>query len=97
MGRKNKDYDMEEVADKVCLEDFIVPQKIVAFREYYKPVPRLGLNTIAFTDAKLREFFKAYITKVGDPLAVYVERLENLGFKMQVSILGEPAILVEER
>ena len=97
MGKKNKNFDMDEMADKVCIEDFIVPQKIVAFREYYKPVSRLGLNTVAFTDAKLREFFKAYITKVGDPLAVYVERLENLGYKMQVSILGEPAILVEER
>lgn len=97
MGKRNKDYDMEEVADKVCLEDFIVPQKIVAFREYYKPVAQQGLNTEVFTDARLREFFKAYITKVGDPLAVYVERLENLGFKMRVSIMGEPAILVEER
>jgi len=87
----------DEKKDGVTLEDFIIPQKIVAFKNYYRPVEKESLATSVFTDATLRQFFKAWPCTLGDPLRIYLQRLENLGFKMRVSISGEPAIFVEER
>lgn len=97
MGNKKQRYEESQDENKVTLEDFIIPQKIKAFTAHYKPANRQTLTTIAFDDSRLREFFKAWITKVGDPLAIYVERLEALGYVMTVGIMGEPVIIVEEK
>lgn len=80
---------------KVTIDDFIIPQKVTAFTTAYRPAKKQALTSEVFTDTRLREFFNAYVTKVGDPLAEYISRLERLGYKMQVSLTGEPAIIVE--
>lgn len=87
-----------EVA-KITLRDFIVPQKVSAFAQAYNPAPDTLDDTSpyveAFDDSRLREFFKAYVCGLGDPLALYVEDLVMLGFRMRVSLAtGEPCIFV---
>lgn len=88
----------EQIQEKVTLEDFVVPQKIYAFIEYYRPVEKQTQTCEVFNDARLREFFKAVpIPGLGDPLKIYLERLADAGFKMRVSLTGEPAIFAEEK
>lgn len=85
-----------EVA-KVSLGDFIVTEKVAAFVAAYKPAPEGWDDTYesveTFDDARLREFFKAYVCGLGDPLALYIEDLMLAGFRMKVSMAtGEPCI-----
>lgn len=103
MARKNRKHrdevdDLNPEKDGASLEDFIVPQKIAAFADAYEPC-RTDEATDKFTDARLREFFKAYVCNYGDPLSVYLDRLANLSppFVMEVSITGEPALHVRRR
>lgn len=93
--KQNNDYNNMQQGEKVTIDDFIIPQKVTAFTTAYRPAKKQTLTSEVFTDTRLREFFKAYVTKVGDPLAEYISRLERLGYKMQVSLTGEPAIIVE--
>jgi hypothetical protein len=76
------------------LADFIVPQKVDAFCNAYTPCDYEDETTEVFTDARLREFFKAWICPLGDPLATYLTLLSARGYTMRVSITGEPAIFV---
>ena len=78
-----------EVA-KVSLRDFVVPDKVSAFVRAYAPAPP-GMDDTSeyvesFDDERLRQFFKAYVCGLGDPLALYVEDLKMAGFQMQVSL-----------
>lgn len=91
MGRKNEN---EEQNGGICLEDFIVPEKINAFISYYKPAQDESSCDEVFSDAKLRQFFKAWPCSLGDPLSVYASKLETEGFNMGVSFSGEPAYFV---
>lgn len=80
----------------VTMEDFIIPQKVDAFTQNYKPVDTQTQTCEVFNDARLREFFKAVpIPDLGDPLVDYLEMLEARGFFMRVSLTGEPAIFCE--
>ena len=85
-----------EVA-KISLRDFIVPDKVSAFVRAYAPAPP-GMDDTSeyvesFDDERLRQFFKAYVCGLGDPLALYVEDLKMAVFQMQVSLgTGEPCI-----
>lgn len=81
----------------VTIEDFIIPQKIRAFSEAYQNVEEERFATLIFDEKRLRDFFKAFPCSLGDPLKGYLERLETLGFRMQVCTAGEPAIFVIEK
>ena len=93
---KRDNTEMQEQAG-TKLEDYIVPAKIDAFVRHYKPCDSEEMAEEVFTDARLREFFKAWPCGLGDPLAIYMARLDHEGYQMDVSITGEPALFVVER
>lgn len=99
-NKKNRDEMTDIMPDNegTSLEDFIVPQKITAFTNAYEPCQPYEA-TEKFDDARLREFFKAYVCTCGDPLSVYLDRLANLDppFVMTVAITGEPALHVRRK
>jgi len=113
MGRNKKktmdDYDWEDEPDvrdfqsepevaKISLRDFVVPEKVQAFVRAYRPCNEFAPGYESFTDAELREFFKAYVCGLGDPLALYVEDLKMADFQMTVSMAtGEPTIFAVRR
>ena len=86
--------DTQQQGDAVTINDFIVPQKVDAFCNAYAPCDYEDETTETFTDARLREFFKAWICPLGDPLTTYLTLLSARGYTMRVSITGEPAIFV---
>lgn len=88
MGKK-KDNEGEVST----LLDFIIPQKVDAFVEAYMPTDIESELTEYFTDAKLREFFKAWICPAGDPLKEYLNILCQHGFRMKVTMAGDVAVL----
>ena len=94
-----KDYEeMDEKDSEAKIESFIIPQKVSAFVKQYSPAPHETMATEVFTDARLRVFFQAYpILGVGDPLQFYIESLEANGFRMRVSLSGEPALFVVQK
>ena len=81
----------------VTLDDYYMPQKVAAFCSRYLQADEQTMQTEVFTEARLREFFKAYpIIMVGDPLTKYLDALAAHGITMQVTLTGEPAIIVNE-
>lgn len=86
-----KNKDTEEQGTTIL--DFVVPQKVDAFVEAFQPTDIESELTEFFTDSKLREFFKAWPCSLGDPLATYLDMLSQHGFRMRVTITGEPAVL----
>lgn len=78
------------------LADFVLEQKITAFVEAYQPCDE-KVASKWFDETKLRTFFKAYPCTLGDPLTIYLNRLEDKGFKMKVGAMEEPVIYVTER
>ncbi len=97
MARKKIDPMDEVEVQKATLEDFVIPQKVDAFCEAFQPVEQERLSTQQFDETRLRTFFKAYPCTLGDPLTIYLDRLEQKGFKMRVSLMNEPAIFVTEK
>ena len=90
----NGEQDAEEA---VKLEDFVVLEKVDAFCRAFQPGTE-DRHDERFADARLREFFKAYVCPSGDPLALYVERLALEGFKMVVDTgTCEPCIFAVRR
>lgn len=80
------------------IQDFYLPHKVAAFHQAYNPVDEETLQSETFSEARLREFFKAYVLPgVGDPLQLYLDALAAHGFHMSVTMAGEPAIIVEPR
>ncbi len=82
---------------KVTLSDFVIQEKVSAFVRAYNPAPPELDDTSpyveSFDDSRLREFFKAYVCGLGDPLDLYIEDLKLAGFRMSVSLAtGEPTI-----
>ena len=94
-GRKNRsDYDLvdnDEQAE-VTLQDFVIPAKIEAFCNQYEPQDHWTEDCEVFNDARLREYFKAIVCPLGDPLSLYLQELGYKGFHMQHDESGEPVI-----
>jgi len=90
---------MPEVeVEKVSLRDFTVPAKVPAFARAYAPCNEGDPGYEQFDDARLREVFKAYVCSLGDPLKLYVEDLQMVGFQMTCSMItGEPCIFARRR
>lgn len=89
-----KDNNEEENNSDISLEDFIIPDKLNAFIQYYKPAKDESTCDEVYTDVKLRQFFKAWPCTLGDPLSIYINLLRESGFIMKVSLSGEPAFFV---
>ena len=95
MARKKEAPEGNE-EQKATLADFVIEQKITAFTRTYQPcTARFATKT--FNETNLRTFFKAYPCTLGDPLTIYLNRLEEEGFKMEVDMMDEPCIFVCER
>ena len=71
---------------------------LVAFRNTFEPVSSEHLAQEVFTTGRLREYFQAWIIpKMPDPLPIYIEELDYMGFPMRTSFDGSPCILVRYR
>jgi hypothetical protein len=89
--RHQQDYEVSEKAE-VTLQDFVIPSKIQAFCNQYKPQDYWTEDCDVFTDYQLRTYFKAVVCPLGDPLSLYLQELEMRGFKMRNDECGEPVI-----
>lgn len=90
----NGEQDAEETAK---LEDFVVLEKVDAFCHTFQPGTQDRYDE-RFDDARLREFFKAYVCPCGDPLAIYIECMALEGFQMVVDTATcEPCIFAVRR
>lgn len=86
---------MEKETEKCKLDDFYIPQKVSAFCRSYVSCPNERDADEIFTDDKLRRYFQAYpVPGVGDLLLPYLDALEEEGFHLCTSVIGEPAIFV---
>lgn len=91
---KQRGYDIvdnDEQAE-VTLQDFVIPAKIEAFGNQYEPQNHWTDGCEVFNDARLREYFKAIVCPLGDPLSLYLQVLGYKGFHMQNDESGEPVI-----
>lgn len=91
---KQRGYDLinnDEQAE-VTLDDFVIPAKIEAFGNQYEPQNHWTDGCEVFNDARLREYFKAIVCPLGDPLSLYLQELGYKGFHMQNDESGEPVI-----
>lgn len=89
--------EIEEQEAKVSIEDFVSKHKVEAFCLSFIPSETESLATKVFNDAALRKYFQAFPRNIGDPLNVYLDMLEQKGYRMRTSIHGEPALFVQER
>lgn len=89
--------EKEENEDKVSIEDFVSRHKVDAFVTSYVPAESESGHTEVFNDARLRKYFQAFPRNIGDPLNVYLDRLEQKGYKLCTSVQGEPALIVRQR
>ena len=92
MSRKKQDIIENTEQPEVTLQDFVIPAKIEAFCEKYKPLSHWREDCDMFTDYQLRTYFKAVVCPLGDPLALYLQELALRGFKMKDDECGEPVI-----
>ena len=95
----SSEADAEPEVQKISLDDFTVKQKIAAFVHTYEPCTEFDPGAERFDDARLREYFKAYVTGLGDPLHLYVDALAIQGdFEMVTSLATDkPAIFARYR
>lgn len=95
---KNRKQKMELTdQSEVTLQDFVIPAKIQAFCNQYKPSDHWTEDCDVFTDYQLRSYFKAVVCPLGDPLSLYLQELALNGFKMKQDECGEPVIYVKMR
>ena len=94
MGKRKQN---EEGNAEVQLIDFVIPAKITAFCEQYKPISDWQEGCDTFTDSQLRAYFKATQCDLGDPLSLYLQALALHGFKMKNDVCGEPVIYAMAR
>lgn len=86
----------ESQAEAVTLRDFMVPEKVNAFVHSYEPCDEFTPGAERFDDARLREYFKAYVCPLGDPLSLYIEDLKLADFRMVTSVATNiPCIFVK--
>lgn len=89
---------MQPEVAKVSLEDFVIREKVAAFQRDYEPCDEFDGGAEAFDDGQLRMYFKAYVTGLGDPLALYVDDLKLAGFRMQTSVAtGKPTVFARRK
>ena len=91
MAKKNTEI-MNTGEAEVTLADYVIPAKIQAFVEQYRPIDHWIEGCDTFTDYQLRSYFKAVVTPLGDPLALYLQDLGYHGFRMRNDVCGEPVI-----
>lgn len=96
MAKKKTDTYEEAKEQGTSLDAFVIPQRIRAFADAYEPCQE-RLATESFDETRLRNFFKAWPTSLGDPLTLYLDALECHGFKLQVGRSGELSIFVVEK
>lgn len=98
MGKNRNKREMD-ITDQleVTLQDFVIPAKIQAFCDQYKPQGYWTEDCDVFTDYQLRSYFKAVVCPLGDPLSLYIQELEARGFKMHNDECGEPVIYCKAR
>ena len=91
---KQRGYDIvdNDGQAEVTLQDFVIPAKIEAFGNQYEPQNHWTDGCEVFNDARLREYFKAIVCPLGDPLSLYLQELGYKGFHMQTDESGEPVI-----
>lgn len=91
---KRQDRGMVELSEQseVTLQDFVIPAKIQAFCDKYKPLDHWREDCNVFTDYQLRTYFKAVVCPLGDPLSIYLQELAARGFRMKDDECGEPVI-----
>lgn len=83
---------------QVHLSDYVIEEKVSAFQRAYKPCNEFDPGYEAFDEARLRDFFKANVCGLGDPLKLYIEDLKLANFRMDVSrATGELCIFVMPR
>lgn len=71
---------------------------LAAFRNTYEAVGSEHLAQEIFTVGRLRQYFQAWIIpKMPDPLPVYIEELDYMGFPMRTSFDGSACIMVRYR
>jgi len=111
--KRKKQYDYDDWEDapddemvaegngdafQVHLSDYVIPEKVSAFVRAYKPCGEFAPGCEAFDEARLRDFFKATVCGLGDPLKLYLDDLKMAGFRMDVSVAtGEPTVFVMAR
>lgn len=89
---KSKQIEFIDSEPQTTLEDFVIPAKIAAFCDQYRPASQWSENCDVFTDYQLRSYFKAVVCPLGDPLSIYLQELASRGFHMHNDICGEPVI-----
>jgi len=83
--------------DIVKLENFVVTEKVDAFANAFATGSEDRYDE-RFDDARLREFFKAYVCPSGDPLVLYIELLATYGFHLEVdTVTCEPCIFARRK
>lgn len=101
MARKRKKIDWEDWEDaptdtdimegsgdnfQVHLRDYVIEEKVSAFLRYYESCDEFDPNCERFDESRLRDFFKATVCGLGDPLKLYIDDLKMAGFRMDVSV-----------
>ncbi len=108
---KNQDWDdWEDASDdvdvvlgngdqfQVHLSDYVIPEKVSACVKAYEPCAEFDEGYETFDEAQLRDFFKATVCGLGDPLRLYIDDLKAAGFRMDVSVAtGEPCIFARRK
>ena len=110
--RKKKQYDdwddepqvddlqPDNEVEKISLRDFVIPEKVAAFVRDFEPCDEFDPGAERFDDGRLREYFKAYVCGLGDPLALYLEdlKLAPEPFRMVTSVAtNEPCIFARRK
>ena len=109
--KKNRDWDdWEDAPDEtdvlqgngddfqVHLRDYVIEEKVSAFVRHYEPCDEFDPDREYFDESRLRDFFKATVCGLGDPLKLYIDDLKMAGFRMDVSELtGEPCIFAKPK
>lgn len=92
MSKRKNEIIINNGEAQATLQDFVIPSKILAFCDEYKPLNEWQEGCDTFTEYQLLSYFKAVVCPLGDPLALYLQELSNHGFKMKNDVCGEPVI-----
>lgn len=109
--KKNTDWqDWEDAPDEtevmqgngdnfqVHLRDYVIEEKVSAFVKYYESCDEFDQSCERFDESRLRDFFKATVCGLGDPLKLYLEDLKMAGLLLEVSVAtGEPCLFVRQK
>ena len=95
--------DVDVVSDngdafQVHLSDYVIQEKVSAFVRAYRPCNEFDPGYESFDESRLRDFFKATVCGLGDPLKLYIEDLKMADFQMTVSVAtGELCIFAQPK